>query len=139
MYRHTRHKPREQYSRCRLNALAPRLREGLQVGNRVAFVPVVTIQWPGAAHRIDVRARAPCATAVHKSSSQRENSVGCAVLGLPVAAPNIAYAPVDFDRQASVVVDIPPTHTKLWACLFVTWEAALTLNGAAAIGIHLVR
>ena len=27
---------------------------------------------------------------------------------LPEAAPGVAYAPVDFDRQVGVVVDVPP-------------------------------
>ena len=56
---------------------------------------------------------------------------------LPEAAPCIAYAPVDLDGQAGIVIDVPPRYNS-FVCLH-TWPAASTLNTAADSGIPFAR
>ena len=51
----------------------------------------------------------------------------------------VAYAPVDFDGQVGVMVEVsPPTYTNSFGW-FYTWPAASTLNMALKSSIPFVR
>ena len=57
---------------------------------------------------------------------------------VPKVAPCVAYAPVDFDGQVGIVVDVPPEVYKLVRPLY-TWPAASALKMAVDSGIPFAR
>ena len=57
---------------------------------------------------------------------------------LPEAETCVAYATIDLDGQAAVMVDVPPDVYEL-VRLVLTWPAASTLNMVMASGIRFVH
>ena len=133
---HARHKPREQdppLAQYRLDALASRLHEGVEVGDRVVGAIALSLSDAagqeavvGSAQDVVVaRARAPRDAAVQlcleyfgfqHPDLELEGSARSIVQFegiLPEAAPGVAYAPVDLDGQVGVVADVPPEVYKL--------------------------
>ena len=119
---HARHSPREQdppLAQCRIDALAPRLHKGFEIGDWVVGASALSqcdaaVQEAvvGSAQRVVVtRARAPRDTTVQHCLEyfgfqhpdlELEGGIR------PETTPRVAYAPIDLDGQVGVVVDVPP-------------------------------
>ena len=142
---HARHKPRKRdppLPQYRLDALAPHLHEGVEVGDRVVSAIVLSPSDAAgqeavvgsAQHVVVARTRAPRDAAVQycleyfgfqHPDLELEGSARSVVQFeriLPEAAPGVAYATVDLNGQVGVVVDIPSeVYGPLCAAIQQEW------------------